>query len=131
MKKHDVSSGERAAATRAASARGLQSVQKRQKARANVIAEGHQEKYGTLAERLVASITYRCGTGERQRYIWLEARTGISARAWKNMFNNQSQPTLQMVERWCLDAGRDHAAWILLGFKLPEDIPTDWRSGKD
>jgi hypothetical protein len=44
-------------------------------------------------ERMIRVVREFAGT----RYSYLEERTGISARKWKNMCNRVQQPTVEMV----------------------------------
>lgn len=115
--KNDKSSAstQRAAATRALHSAERDAWQASERVRADARFVERTKKCGNVHDRLIESIRARGDCGERTRYLWLERRTGISARAWKNMCNRQSQPTLEMLERWCLDAGVEDAEWIVTG----------------
>lgn len=83
--------------------------------RGEEIFSDYVKRVGPVRERLIESISKRGDESERTRYQWLERRTGISARAWKNMMNEQSEPTLDMVCRWCSLLAPEDASWIILG----------------
>lgn len=54
---------------------------------------------------------------ESQKYKYLEARYGISARRWQNVFNRVQMPGIDMLSQIILDRP-EYATWLLCGQAL-------------
>lgn len=66
-----------------------------------------------IRERLIWVISNAVGT--THRYPYLEKRTGISARKWKNVCNRVQQPSIEMLAALAKELRPAYLEWMVHG----------------
>lgn len=74
-----------------------------------------------LRERVIWVVNDAVGASHKYQY--LESRTGISARKWKNMCNRVQQPSVEMIAALAAEFRPNYLEWMIHGGVLaPEQI---------
>lgn len=68
-----------------------------------------------LRERVIWVINESVGPTGRDRYSYLERRTGISARKWKNVCNRAQQPSVEMIAALARELRSHLLEWMVCG----------------
>lgn len=68
--------------------------------------------------------------GAIHKYQYLESRTGISARKWKNMCNRVQQPSVEMIAALAAEFRPEYLEWMIHG-EVVAQKQSDPRDKKD
>lgn len=69
--------------------------------------------FNDIRERVIWVVNHSVGT--THKYPYLEERTGISARKWKNLCNRVQQPSIEMVAALAREFRPKYLEWMVLG----------------
>jgi hypothetical protein len=81
-----------------------------------------------LRERVIWVVNDAVGASHKYQY--LETRTGISARKWKNMCNRVQQPSIEMIAALATEFRPEYLEWMIHGTVIANK-QTDPRHKKD
>lgn len=69
--------------------------------------------FNDIRERVIWVVNHSVGTAHK--YPYLEERTGISARKWKNLCNRVQQPSIEMIAALAREFRPKYLEWMVMG----------------